>query len=86
MKKRLEKNMRNTLFTDVFKPGNSKGNTSGKISQSLLKFYLETFAPGSQAAPAKSAVSQQIDSSKGRAKPEAPAGGNQPLGVSPEML
>jgi len=57
-KKKLERNMEGILFTEVFKPVNSKGNTSGKISQSLLKFYLETFAPGSPEAPRKAGAPQ----------------------------
>jgi hypothetical protein len=62
--RKLDPNMDNVLFNDIFAPLNSKGNTSGKISKSLLKFYLETFAPGSLEAPRK--VASIIDSSKGR--------------------
>lgn len=70
--------MENILFTDVFKPVNSKGNTSGKVSQSLLKFYLETFATGGGEGPRKASAPQQIDSSSVKAKQEVPGKGSQP--------
>lgn len=81
--KKLDPNMDNVLFNEVFAPLNSKSNATGRISKSLLQFYLETFAPGSPEAPRK--IASQIDSSKGRSAKDAPGQKNINLGVTPEM-